>query len=192
MALQDILRAMETQVESDIRQLEEQSAVTVSEIHRSAEEDAHGILERHHREALAPLQQERARRLNRARLAALRATSQARERLFVQAIACARERLSSLRATPDYPAVLSALLEEALAQIDGEAHVRADPRDAAVLGSLRSRFPRAQFEFNLQTSGGIEARTADGRIRVVNTLEGRLEQAQEDLRQKVMPLFGGE
>jgi vacuolar-type H+-ATPase subunit E/Vma4 len=192
MALQDILEAMEQGVEADIKRLEEQSAASALEIRRAAENGANDIVERHHREVLAPLQQERARRLNRARLAALRATSQAREKLFVQSIACARDRLMGLRATPDYPAILSALIEEALAHIGGEAFVRADARDEVLVRSIRSRFPAVRFEFDLQTCGGIEARTLDGRIRVVNTVEGRLEQAQDALRQKVMPLFGEE
>jgi vacuolar-type H+-ATPase subunit E/Vma4 len=188
MALADILHAMEAQVEADIKRLEQESTAAVSEIRRSAEEDSHAILERHHREVLAPLQQERARRLNRARLLTLRATSQARESLFVQALACARDRLASLRATPDYPLILCALLEEALEQIGEEALVHADPRDAALVGSMHSRFPSARFEFDLTTAGGIEARTNDGQIRVLNTLEGRLE-AEDLLRQTVMPLF---
>ena len=192
MALQDILQAMEKEVEADIKLINEQSAAAVLEIRRSAENSAKEIAQRHHREILAPLQQERARRLNRARLAALRATSQAREKLFVQAQACARERLMSLRSTPDYPAILQALTEEALAQIGGEANVRADPRDATLIRSLGPRFPSARFEFDLQTCGGVEARTPDGRIYVLNTLEGRLEQAQEILRQQVMPLFSEE
>ncbi len=192
MALEDILHAMEAEVEAEIKRLEEQSAASVLEIRSAAENDAHVIRERHHREILVPLQQERARRLNRARLAALRATSRARERLFVQALACTRERLAGLRADPAYPALLLALLEEALAQIDGEALVRADPRDTAVLRSLRGRFPETRFEFDLQTCGGVEARTTDGRIRVLNTVEARLEQAEVSLRQKVMPLFDDE
>jgi vacuolar-type H+-ATPase subunit E/Vma4 len=189
MALQDILEAMEAQVGADVKRLEEQTAATALEIRLSAEKSANEIVERHHREVLAPLQQERARRLNRARLGALRATSQAREKLFVQAVSCARDRMMGLRATPDYPAILSALIEEALAQIGGEAVVRADPRDTIVVHSLHSRFPAAHFEFDLQTCGGTEARTPDGRIRVINTVEGRLDQAQEALRQVVMPLF---
>lgn len=192
MALDDILRAMEREVETDIKRLEEQSAATAAEIRRSAESDAKEILNRHHQESLAPLQHERARRMNRARLASLRATSQARERLYIQALNCARDRLTNLRADPDYPAILFALLTEALEQIDGESIVRTDPRDSAVVQSLHTTFPRTRFEFDLQTCGGVEARTLDGRIRVLNTVEARLEQANEALRQKVMPLFEDE
>jgi vacuolar-type H+-ATPase subunit E/Vma4 len=192
MALEDILNAMEREVEAEIKSLDEQSAATAFQVRRAAENDARVIRERHHREILVPLQQERARRLNRARLAALRATSRAREKLYVQALACARERLAGLRTDPDYSAILYALLEEALAEIRGDAVVRADPRDDPVLRSLHARYPSARFESDLQTCGGVEARTPDGRIRVVNTVEGRLEQAQNLLRQKVMPLFGDE
>lgn len=189
MALKDILEAMEKEVEADVKRIEEQSAEAALEIRRDAERSANEIEERHHREVLAPLQQERARRLNRARLAALRETSYARERLFMQALACARERLMTLRSNTEYPNILCALVEEALAEIEGDPIVRADPRDTALLLSMRSHFPAARFEFDLQTCGGIEARTLDGRICVVNTIEGRLEQAHETMRQKVMPLF---
>lgn len=189
MALQDILHAMEVQVEADFTRLQEQSAATAREIRRSAEKDSAEIVARHHREILAPLRQERARRLNRARLESLRATSQARERLFVQALACARDRLATLRSSPEYPSILCALADEALEQVGVEAVVRADPRDEAVILSLRRRFRASRFEFDLSTDGGVEARTPDGRVIVRNTLEGRLEQAHETLRQRVMPLF---
>jgi vacuolar-type H+-ATPase subunit E/Vma4 len=189
MALADILSAIETEVTAEVEQINTQVAATVAHIRAAAEEEAHAIRERHRREALTPLLHERARRLNRARLAALRAQSQAREKLFADALEDARAHLANARASPDYPAVLHCLVEEALAQLDCDLLIRGDPRDEAL---LRAWFPHTQIVCDLRTWGGVEAQTIDGRIVVVNTLEARLEQAQELLRQTVMSLFDGQ
>lgn len=186
MALADILRAMEQEVEEQIARLQEQAAAAAAQIRAQAESEAEVIRERHRREMLLPLQHERARRLNRARLEALRTISRARETLFAEALACARERLAQLRADPAYAKILRALTQEALAQLDDAVILRADPRDEKI---LREFLPQVEIEADLQTWGGVEARTGDGRIRVVNTLEARLEQARETLRQEVMPMF---
>ncbi len=186
MALADILRAMEGEAEAEIARQREQADAAVAQIHTEAETDARAIRERHRREVLVPLQEERARRLNRARLAALRATSRARERLFAEALACARESLALLRTDASYPQVLCALVQETLSQLDGPVVIRADPRDERI---LRELLPGAQLQFDLTNWGGIEARGLDGQITVTNTLEARLEQAQAQLRQQAMPLF---
>jgi vacuolar-type H+-ATPase subunit E/Vma4 len=186
MALTHILAAIEAQVDAEIRQIEQRTAAATAQIRAAAADEAHAIGERYRRDVLAQLEHERARRLNRARLAALRATSRAREQLFADALAAARALLARARAGDGYAATLRALAEEALAQIDGEALLRADPRDEAL---LRALFPQARIAGDLETWGGVEARTLDGRIVVVNTLEARLEQAQDMLRPIVMPLL---
>ncbi len=186
MALADILRALETEAEVEIAHLREQSDATVAQIHAEAEADAQAIRERHRRDVLLPLQEESARRLNRARLAALRATSGARERLFAEALVCARERLARLRTDPCYPVILQALVAEALEQLDSAIVMRADPRDEKILCEL---LPEVQLQFDLSTWGGIEVREVDGQITITNTLEARLAQSEERLRQEAMPLF---
>jgi vacuolar-type H+-ATPase subunit E/Vma4 len=189
MALADILAAMEAHVDAEIHQIEQQTAATIAQIRAVADDEARTIRERHHREALAQLQHERARRLNRAQLRARTAASRARERLFADALAGARAQLADVRAGRDYAAQLRALAEEALAQIDGESLLHADPRDEAL---LRALFPRVQITADLSTWGGVEARTLDGRIVVVNTLEARLQQAQNMLRPIVLSFMEGQ
>jgi vacuolar-type H+-ATPase subunit E/Vma4 len=189
MALADILAAMEAQVDAEIHQIEEQTAATIAQIRAAAENEARLRRERHHRAVLVQIENERAQRLNRARLAALRATSRAREQFFVDALARAQALLAGARNDPCYPAVLRALAEEALGQLDGEARLRADPRDEPLLHAL---FPQVQIAADLETWGGVEARTLDGRIVVVDTLEARLDQAQDMLRQALMPLVEAE
>lgn len=186
MPLADILRAMEQEVDTQVARIESQAAATVAQIRGEAEAEANAIRQRHCREIKQPLQHERARRLNRARLDALRATSRAREQLLNDAVTAAKERLARLRDDPAYPQILNALVQETLAQLDGDAIVRADPRDERW---LRGPLGDVPLEFDLDTWGGIEARTRDGRIRVVNTLEARLAQSGDLLRQEVLPLF---
>jgi vacuolar-type H+-ATPase subunit E/Vma4 len=186
MALADILAAMEAQVDAEIQQVEQQTATTIVAIRAATDNQVGTIRERHHRDIMAQLQHERAWRLNRARLAARRTASRAREQLFTDALAGARTLLASVRASRDYATLLRALAKEALAQLDTEALLRADPRDEAL---LRAWFPQVQITADLDTWGGVQARTLDGRIVVMNTLEARLEQAQDMLRTIVWPLL---
>jgi V/A-type H+-transporting ATPase subunit E len=186
MALADILRAMEQEVDVEVARIHAQAEATIAQIRAAAEAEARAIHERHRREILVPLQHERARRLNRARLDALRAVSRAREGLYAEALARTRERLAHVREDARYPAMLRALMQEAHAQLNEPGVLRADPRDEKILRTMVTDVP---IQFDLQTWGGVELQSADGKIRVVNTLEARLEQAQEQLRQAVMPLF---
>ena len=188
MPLANILDAMEQAVAGEIQNIETQTAASVAEIRAAAENDARAIRERHQREMEPVLQHERARRLNRARLDALRQVSRAREKLLGDALDTARERLAHLRSDSSYADILRALTQETLAQFDAPVIIHADPRDEKI---LRALFPHAQIQFDIETWGGIHARTADEKICVVNTLEARLTQAQHALRQHVMPLFDG-
>jgi vacuolar-type H+-ATPase subunit E/Vma4 len=186
MALADILQAMDDAAAAQIARIEDETDQSVARILGAAEDDAAAIRARHLGEAQLPIQRERARRLNRARLAALGEVSQARERLFAEALERARERLAGLRADPAYPAILGALAREARSQLGGDAVLRADPRDEPI---LRAAFPDARITFDLEVWGGVEASAPDRRIVVINTLEARLEQARDALRGVVIPLF---
>ncbi|MBI4470341.1 MAG: hypothetical protein HY650_13565 [Acidobacteria bacterium] len=185
MALPDILAAMEAEVDTEARHITERAASKVNEIRAAAESEAHAIREQQRNARWIPLQQERSRRLNRARLSVLRITNRAREQFFNQALELAGARLAQLRDSPGYGEILPALAHEALAHMEGETVLHADPRDKAWLLALE---PQRPVEFDLRTWGGLEARTLDGRIVVVNTLEARLECAREMLRQEIIPL----
>jgi V/A-type H+-transporting ATPase subunit E len=191
MALAEILAAMESEADAEIKRILSGSAESVAQIRATAEAEAGKIRERRRREILVGLEQERSRRLNRARLDQIRVRGQAQERVFEDIMSGVRSILIALRSRTNYAAILQALVAEALEQIDGDAIIHSDPRDENV---LRSWLPTTRIEFNLNTMGGVEAHTPDDRIVVVNTLEARLEQGEEILRQVVLPLFeaGGE
>lgn len=188
MPLADILKAMDADADAQADRIQAQNRTVLAQIREDAERDAQAIRERHLREMVIPAQHTSARRLNRARLAALRSTNEAREQLLAEALAGARARLAELRASAEYAGILQALLREALSQLEGDVVVHADPRDETLVHALALD---AECVFDLHTDGGVEAHTRDRRVRVVNTLEARLEQAQASLRQRVMPLFEG-
>ena len=73
-------------------------------------------------------------------------------------------------------ALFEALAEE-LPERDWQA-IRVSPAAAEAAGS---RFPNARLETDASISGGLEVMAEDGRLRVDNTLEARLETAWPDL-----------
>jgi vacuolar-type H+-ATPase subunit E/Vma4 len=186
MALIATLAAMEATAAQEIAQILAQSRAEAAQIRAAAADAAQAARARQHRAGLEPLARERARRINQARRDALIVTGQARETLFVEALARAQERLLALRDDPSYPTVLLALAREALAQFDGPVTLRADPRDAEL---VRTLVVEGSIRFDLETWGGVEVHTVDGRISVLNTLEARLAQGRELFRQAVMALF---
>lgn len=189
MALADILAAMDAEAESELRRIETAAAIKVAEIAADTQLKIAELCNSHSNDGRARLLKERARRINQARLEQIRTVSEAGERLFHKALARARARLAGLRAQADYHSILCALATEALSQIDGTAIIHADASDEAI---MRAHFGDRQLVFDLHTWGGVEVRTTDERIIVLNTLEARLEQAAVRLRETLMPLFDRE
>ena len=110
--------------------------------------------------------------------ATARAESAAR-RVRIDASAALAERMYRLAGEAirrfrdeDYDAIFEALARE----IPEEkwARVRVNPEDEA---RARERFPGLKVLSDAAVTGGMEVETADGRIRISNTLETRLERA---------------
>jgi vacuolar-type H+-ATPase subunit E/Vma4 len=182
MALIDILAAIEAEAGAELAQIARQAQEDVAQIRASARTEIDALSANRRQASLAPLARERARRLNRARLSAQRAAGRAREDLFREALDQAKSRLAELRASAAYPGILERLTREALAQLEGDAILRGDPRDADLLRAIGVDCP---LLLDLSTLGGVEARSADGRIVVDNTLEARLLQSEPLLRQEL-------
>jgi vacuolar-type H+-ATPase subunit E/Vma4 len=88
--------------------------------------------------------------------------------------------LSNLR-NRDHEGVFRNLAEE-LPPLDWKA-VRVNPGDA---GIAREHFPEAGVIPDDSISGGMEVMTADGKIRVINTFEKRLERVWGDVLPNIM------
>lgn len=186
MALDDILAAIRLEAETETRAIDAAADRRVEDIltearrRAAAEEELLIASRRGKAEASA------AAIVNRARLDVARALRGERAALFEEALGKVGDRLSRLRATPEYPDHLARFLAEAAAALPDARIVRVDPRDADVVERVAEELVGDigegwRVEPTLQTWGGVDVVTEDGRV-VHNTLEARLDKALPELR----------
>ena len=152
-----------------------------------------GTMEREFRESLAlDVARERRLRWNRARIAVRTTRFGARAALAAEILARLEERLSLLPRDAEYPRVAARLFEEIRPEIpEGEVVLRGDAATLAVLRPLAPE-PRFRFEtFSGEELGGVEASSADGRLRLRNTLRARLAKAMPELGAAISRMIGG-
>lgn len=196
-SLQAILEAILASGETQVQEIAEAASVQAHEILANNLLEAKIIKEQAYMEASLPAIRERSRLIHRAHLEAMQTLGNARDTLVDKAFDQIRECLFHYRADPNYPAVLSRLVQETLSELEGssvegqtnEILLMADPRDEHVLENIlttmRLELPLQQelpIQYELNCWGGINARSCDGRIVSINTLEARLERATPALR----------
>jgi len=195
MSLQSILEKIRASGDAQITEIEKNTRSRMNAILAQAQMEAHQVEEDARETASTPAVAERARILHRARLESLRIIGNVRKELVDIAIARTGERLSSMRMDPTYPDVYRMLLQEALAELvssgTDQVQLVADPRDRELLENMLSEpglNPSVSYELN--SWGGLIAKSMDGRVVVINTFESRLERATEFLRYRLATLFG--
>jgi vacuolar-type H+-ATPase subunit E/Vma4 len=138
--------------------------------------------------------EEAARLLNQARFAALCQTGLARDELVEQVLDDVRQQLSRVRQGPDYPALLAHLLDETFPASHNHVVTKpeegfmleADPLDQTVLAHiLDERGMTLAVDYCLVCWGGLNARSIDGKVTLLNTLESRLARAAPYLCQRL-------
>jgi vacuolar-type H+-ATPase subunit E/Vma4 len=178
MALADLLRAIESDASAERARAQGEATAEAAAIVERAREEALTI----ERElASAPEEQARAtaeRERALARVDAGRAVRAAREDAFNSVLAGVRTRLAASRGTDAYPALFRALLAECRTVLPAADEIRIDRRDVELAMPLADGLT---LEPVLETWGGVELRSSDGRT-VRNTLEERLSNAELLLR----------
>ena len=195
MSLQAILGKIRAVGDEQIQEIERNAQSQASEILAQARMEAEQVEEDASVNASVPAIAERARIIHRARLDALRIIGSVRENLVDTAITRTREHLASFRADSTYPMVLRTLTKEALEQLtssegDRKYQLLADPRDKVLMEEiLKDQNPNISVRYELNCWGGLIAQSEDGRVVVINTLESRLGQATQFLRQHLAASF---
>ncbi len=194
MGLQSILAKIRASGDAQIHEIEKNTRSRVGNILAQAQMEARQVEEDASEAASIPSVAERARILHRARLESLRIVGDVREDLVDTAIARTGERLASVRTDPSYPDVFRTLLSEALAELASggtdEAQLVADPRDRVLLEKVLADMKlNLSVSYELDCWGGLVAKSADGRVVVINTFESRLERATVFLRHHLVTLF---
>lgn len=188
-------------------------AMALAEQHLARARESAAEIQRETREKLRRLQEQEALRYRQEAEALARQLVQAakihidsehdrlRWALVQDVLAAVHKRLQGLTSdTPRYHAVLRGYLAEAAAAMPaGDLVAELNPRD---LDALRPRWselaaqaaPGRRVELAPladQTMGGMRVRTPDGRLRVDNTFEGRIERLQDQVLAVIMDrLFG--
>jgi V/A-type H+-transporting ATPase subunit E len=199
MSLSAIVEAILVSGEAQVQEIEAQCRMTVHGILAEARLEAEQAQADACASALAPAARERSRLLQRARLEALRSIGSAREALVEAALDRVHGRLAALRSSPGYAAILARLAVEArdeLAATLGEGSVacfEVSRRDREILErSQKTLFPEIPVTVGLDGWGGVTAKSQDGRVVVINTLESRLERATPTLRHMLALMFEDE
>lgn len=193
MALDEILAA-----------LDEKARRRIDDMRAEAEKEAERIIAEARREA------EEAKRLKLARLkeslrsesagvvykATLKAKDKlirAQEEVVDEAFRRAEERLKKIHDNPEYADIFSFLLDECLELVEGEIIISVREDDEEIARRLLDERGKAYrlAESPLGVSGGVEARSPEGDIVILNTFESRMDRAKETLRLEIAKaLFG--
>ena len=196
MSLAAILAAIESSGEAEAAQLRSEAEARARQILADAERQAAARRETARRAALQPAARETARRLHRAKLEALCALGEVRDGLIERALSAVSDGLGRLRADAAYPLALRRLTEEAINLLGDEGAdgqrclLEVDPRDEALLQRILGDLGLNLTVIPALTAwGGVVARSSDGRIAAINTLEARLERAKPLLRRDLAAFF---
>ncbi|MCX7670186.1 MAG: V-type proton ATPase subunit E [Anaerolineae bacterium] len=201
MSLEKILAALQEEAKRQVAAIEQAAQAEIARIEEQAQAAAAAEREKQCRAIREPLQAEQARILNRARQEALQTILGAREALIAAALEGTARRLARLADSEAYPPILQQLICEAAEALgrDGTLHLRVRTRDVPLAErQVAALGLAASVEGGLEDEaspwgclGGVEASTADGRIRLVNTLAARLARAADLYRSHIAELLFG-
>ena len=202
MSLEKILQTLEADAGNQIAENEQTAQAEIGHIRAQAQTVAEDARQKRVAAIQAPLQAERTRILNRAKLEALQAVLGTREALINSALEVTARRLEALGSTDAYAGLLKQLTQEAIDTIGGggrlSLHVRSCDvalmkrlvqdmdLQATVAGGLENEDPSRNH------LGGVVVTTPDGRINLVNTLEARLQQVANLYRAQIAKIIFGD
>lgn len=196
MALPDILAAIDAEADEEIARVAAEAEEQVREIRRQSRDEAMQA-ERDASNALGDEpDRRRAQIVNRARLVVERRISAAVEDLYQEMMAEVGRRLGAVRRRPEYPDLFHRLFDECRAVLPDGRVVRVDPDDEVLCRDVLASTAGDGFiiDATLESVGGLELTTTDGRRSVQNTFESRMSRADRALRSLAaarVPALGG-
>ena len=196
MGLDAILEGIRAAGQAQIEIIQQKTETEVQRILAEAKAEVEQTSGQAESEELPRARREQARILQHARLEALHTTENASLEQVNAAIESARKRLSEARSDPNYPVLLSRLIQESLNALEtslrpGEGiHLQADPRDRGLIEAMGDSLPGdVEVLYNLDSWGGVNAASGDEKVYILNTLEVRLERALPELQRRITALF---
>jgi vacuolar-type H+-ATPase subunit E/Vma4 len=178
MAIEDILRALDEQAQSDCDAVIDEASQHAKLIIEEAEREAQQIQEGYVHQVERVAKVEAAKRVNAARLESKMIVSSVRGDAVSETFDNAAEQLKQVRAGGSYDALFSALANEALTGLQGPVTIRVAPDDGARAQQVAAARGDATVDPTLDTAGGVIVEASGGRIIRRNTLEDRLERSR--------------
>lgn len=191
MALQDILDVIAADAEREAAAITQAAEVAYVARLQAAEAKAQELRAGILAEAERMAEHEKARRLHRVKLEALREQVQVQESAFREAVRRSQQQLAQARQHAGYPSALIQLLAEALAPFDEPVVVVVHPDDVGIIRdslSVPGR-PSCQVEVDSSLAPGVIVRSHDGRLISDNTVPSRLQRALPDLHSLLSDLL---
>lgn len=184
MSLDTLLSRVRGSIEDELATVEEETQEQVEAIQRETDEEIAALRREANEQIAREVERQRRRVLEEARFKALQIEGSARERLVSRVLEAVGEKLGEARAEPEYGEILSSLTQQAIEAVHMEPMVvHGDRRDEELLEGLKSEHGLADIIFDLETWGGVVAEGGNRKaVTVDNTLESRLEQARENIR----------
>lgn len=193
MDYESLMRSMEASADEKKREVIEKARREASAIVEDARANAAEIEKTHLLRATEAAVRDRNRSLYLARSEVKREIAGIKHEMFNRAFVGARTRLASMRDNNGYIVRFKKMAEEAASALGShEIVLQVDKRDEAL---CRSAMPSNEHVYDIrpdiESIGGLNASTPDGKVVVLNTTESRLETARERLKMEVFSaLFG--
>jgi vacuolar-type H+-ATPase subunit E/Vma4 len=193
-AYENLLRSVDESAHERERELLETARITIESVKKKAREQAELVRQSQIYEAERSATTEKNKLMyiagaeNKARLIRIR------ENLFLSAFNEANLRLSGLRNRPEYPDIFKRLAVEAAGALGSDTfQVHVDHRDE---GLCRKTFASLHLHIeiipDLDTAGGLVASLSEKSVIISNTIESRLERAQERNKLEIYSILSGD
>jgi vacuolar-type H+-ATPase subunit E/Vma4 len=165
------------QTEAQIRVIQSKASSEIEEIRRIAVQE--GKLRISNKKALLDQQK---------KLSSLQVLADARQKLIRQVLNNLKDQLVNFHDSPNYKSILSNLINQSILILtpsllpNQKIHLLLDKRDAKIIPEQIKNDPLIEIKFNMDCWGGCIAQSEDGQVRVLNTLEDRLNRALPSLQ----------
>ena len=193
MAFENLIEAVRISAEETIREIEEKAQREVAEVREAAAEKSQAIKSAAIEDAKRRAAVERGKLMASARKEIRMSLAVEKDRVFQMAFTEAGRRLVSIRSDGRYEKSYTAMLAEAMQDLEGEVvTVHIDKRDEALTRkALQTLGKNSEVVTDLTTPGGLNLTTRDGRAIIYNTLESRLEKAKKILKPEIYSILYG-
>jgi vacuolar-type H+-ATPase subunit E/Vma4 len=183
-SLEAILAQIRKEGQAQVDQLIDLAECDSKSIIQQARQESAAVYDTAYQEAFKRSTGESARLLNQARFEAKCLLGRAREDFIAAVLEEVHQRLEQARNTEEYAQAMRRYLLEIISNSNGRypmverLRLQADPRDRLLLNSLlKDEGLVIEVDYVLECWGGMSAVTNDRKLRLVNTLEARLESA---------------